>query len=363
MIISVCDFGVNMLVAFIAIVLTLLIVVGLHEMGHAMAARMFSVSIQRVAIGFGKPLWSWKSQSGIEWVIGRWLLGGYVQLLNTRIQSVPPELWPVCFDKKPVWVRCIILLSGGAVNVLVAWLSLTLYFSLGYSYYRPVIESVLPHGMVAEAGFEAKDTFVAFNQKETPSWEAVCLRLIASLGQHHVLVTVMDAKGQLKDRYLDLDKPLASGKSIWQGLGFDPDVQQKVWVSGVPLLKAITEAGKTLQDLWVFFLVMVKQIVMKRVPFILLLGPIGLIDSVIESFVQGLSAFSYFIASFSLAVGVVNLFPLPGLDGGSIVYALVEKIRGKAISVALELLLYRLAVIAFWVFFIQLLGNDLLRYV
>ena len=53
-----------MLVAFIAIVLTLLIVVGLHEMGHAMAARMFSVSIQRVAIGFGKPLWSWKSQSG-----------------------------------------------------------------------------------------------------------------------------------------------------------------------------------------------------------------------------------------------------------------------------------------------------------
>ncbi len=83
------------------------------------------------------------------------------------------------------------------------------------------------------------------------------------------------------------------------------------------------------------------------IPFAVLLGPIGLLAASAGSFMQGLAVFLYFIASLSLAVGLVNLFPIPGLDGGSIIYALVEKIRGKPVPIAWELLLHRLAMIIF----------------
>lgn len=72
--------------------------------------------------------------------------------------------------------------------------------------------------------------------------------------------------------------------------------------------------------------------------------------------------FLYFIASLSLTVGFVNLLPVPGLDGGSMVYVLLEKIRGKPISIAMEVLLHRLALILFMLIFVQLILNDLARY-
>ena len=76
---------------------------------------------------------------------------------------------------------------------------------------------------------------------------------------------------------------------------------------------------------------------------------------------QGVVVFIFFIASFSLAVAVVNLFPVPGLDGGSILYSIIEKIRGKPMSVALEVLIYQLMFIAFCLLLVHLVTNDLTR--
>jgi len=106
-----------------------------------------------------------------------------------------------------------------------------------------------------------------------------------------------------------------------------------------------------------------KQVLSGTVPFLLLLGPLGLLMTMVHSFLQGLAVFLYFIANLNLAVAIVNLLPLPGLDGGAIVYTCIEKIRGKPISVALEVLLHRLAMIALCVLFIQLIMNDVQRYV
>ena len=104
--------------SLLAIVLSLLIVVGLHEAGHAYAARIFNVNVTRISIGFGKPLFRWQGKNGCEWVWSLWPLGGYVRLLNTRIQPVSKKEITRCFDKKSVGARCLILLAGPAVNVV-----------------------------------------------------------------------------------------------------------------------------------------------------------------------------------------------------------------------------------------------------
>lgn len=104
-----------------------------------------------------------------------------------------------------------------------------------------------------------------------------------------------------------------------------------------------------------------KQLFSGLIPFSALLGPIGIFAASVASLTQGVVVFMFFIATLSLAVAVINLFPIPGLDGGSIVYALIEKIRGKPVSVAMELLLHRLVFIVFCVVLVHLLMNDLQR--
>lgn len=351
-----------MILALLSMIVTLILVVGLHEAGHAIAAVVFSVKIRRIAIGFGKPLLTITTHSGCEWVWGRWPLGGYVELLNSRIQPVHEKEYPVCFDKKPAWVRCIILLSGGSMNMVVAWIGLTLFHFIGYQQYLPYIKAVVPNSIAAQAGFKAGDSILAFDRSNTPSWQAVDIRLVASLGKTNVLVSVKHSDGKQKQLHLDLRQLSFVGDSLWQGIGIEPDVKQIENVPGESFGYAIRDAVHMMVELLGFFLVMLKQIIMGRIPVFLLLGPIEMFDVAVHSFMQGISVFAYFISSLSLAVGLINLFPIPGLDGGSIVYTLVEKVRGMPISIALEILLYRLALIVFCVLLVQLLMNDLHHY-
>ena len=355
-----------MILALIAIVLTLILVIGLHEAGHAIMAKLFGVRIQRIAIGFGKPLLSWKDKSGREWLWGIWPLGGYVQLLNSRIQPVDEKDLSFCFDKKPVWIRLIILVAGILANLLTAWLALTWMFMLGYQQNTPFIQQVIPQSIAAQAGFKAGDHFAEIAGQRTNSWQEVGMSLIMNLGKAGVPVSVSDEEGHSRKFNLDLsqwhykrqDSSLLAALGIVSG----PLKLHRQEVKGQTFLVASHQAVNKLVHLLTFFLVMLKQLITAVIPFAVLLGPLGLFEVSAGSFFQGIAVFLYFIASLNLAVGLVNLFPIPGLDGGPIVYTLVEKFRGKPVSVAFEILLHRLAIIIFAILLIQLLMNDLQRY-
>lgn len=352
-----------MIDGLLALVVTLMLVVGFHECGHALAARLLSVKIQRVAIGFGKPLWQRVSRSGLEWVWGRWPLGGYVSLLNTRIKPVDPPDVPRSFDHQAVWVRCLILLAGGVANGLLAWVGFAVFYALGHQESSAVIKTVIPQTLSATAGLVAGETLVAINAIPVRSWQTASMQLLAALGQSNVRVIVQTAQGHLLERTLDLSSPslFKRAQGFWRCIGLEPDGSRLHLIEGQPLTQAVLQAAETLVQWLFFFLIVIKQVLLARLPVFLLLGPMGLFEVAATSWIHGISVFSYFIASLSLAVGFVNLLPIPGLDGGSIGYALLEKIRGKPVSIALEVLLHRLATIALLVFLAQLLGNDLQR--
>jgi regulator of sigma E protease len=186
------------------------------------------------------------------------------------------------------------------------------------------------------------------------------------LGQKDLPMTVKNKAGTLRHTQLDLshwhykrqkDALLAS-----LGITLDTNKLQEEQVAGVPFLKANQLTFYKIRHLVAFFFLMLKQLFTGMLPLGLLLGPIGLFAAMAGSFMQGLSVFSYFIGTLSLAVAIVNLLPIPGLDGGSIAYALLEKVRGKPLSVAFEVLLHQLAFIAFCVLLAQLIINDLERF-
>ncbi len=354
-----------MFLAFLAIILTLVMVIGVHEYGHALAARIFKIGIKRISIGFGRPLIQSRSARGIEWVLAMWPLGGYVTLLNSRISSVSSKELSHCFDKQPVWVRIIVLLSGVLANIIVSWVALVFIYSVGLSYKVPLVKSVRPDSVAAQVGIVPGDLLISINDRVTPSWREVGMDLVIFWGGKVTLKLKPKGTTTSKDVVLDLSQiPLnTKEKNLLAYLGVVPELSSAEAIHPAPsFYDALAKATHTMGHLIEFFLMVLKQLFFGVIPFGLLLGPVGLFAMSITPLSKGIVAFSFFIASFSLAVAVINLFPVPGLDGGAIVYTLIEKVRGKPISVAVEVLIYRLVFIAFCVLLVQLLLNDLNRY-
>ncbi len=349
----------------LAVVWSLLLVVGLHEAGHAIAAYWLGVRIKSITIGFGKPLWAWQFR-GVEWVWALWPLGGSVDLLNTRIATVSPDLYTRCFDKKAIWVRIVILLSGVVANLITAWLAFVLIAMLGYKQLPPILATVTPASIAANAQLTPGDTVLAVAGHATTSWQKVGMQFIAHLGEKNIPLIIKHNNGALFSTSLDLSRWQYHAKetSLLTSMGITPNTSASniQYVEGISLWSASQQAGLQICEIFNFFISMLQKLLTGTLPFMLLLGPIGFFSAMMDSFFQGLVVFLSFIAHLSVSMIVINLLPIPGLDGGSIVYALIEKIRGKPVSTAFEVLLHRLIFIALSLVFIQLLLNDLHRY-
>ncbi|MFI4919284.1 MAG: M50 family metallopeptidase [Legionellales bacterium] len=354
-----------MLVAIAAVLSTLILVVGVHELGHAVVALLLGVTVKKISIGFGRPVIHWQSKGGCEWVWACWPLGGYVQLLNSRISPVEPQEYGRCFDKKPIWNRLVILTAGSFANLMLAWVAFVCVFLVGIGYKLPVIQSVVPHSIAAQAGFLVGDQLLAIEGHATRTWADVGMGLVEAWGNEHVHVRVKSQNHGVP-RLLQLNLSQiqfsAQNKSLMEPIGIMPHLAAPdVLLRASSLLAAMQQANQTIAQQLYFFLMMLKQLLFGVIPFATLLGPLGLFTASIASLMQGLVVFMYFIASLSLAVAVVNLAPIPGLDGGSILYAVLEKLRGKPVSIAMEVLIHRLLFIVLCLFLVQLLLNDLQR--
>jgi regulator of sigma E protease len=354
------------MLTFLAIVLSLLLVVGLHEAGHAITAYWCGVKIKRISIGFGQALIKWRDKNGVAWVWALWPFGGYVQLLNSRIEPVAKNQYQQSFDKKKFWQKILILASGAFVNILVAYIAYLWIHLAGYQQIKAEIAEVTPASVAEKAGFKTGDRFIAIHGVDTPSWQQVGMQLILVLGKTNVEVVVQQENGQQHTLLLNTGQWKYKGgkNALLGGVGIVPNISHttKEKIPPSPFLQACAQAYSQLISMGLFFILVLKQMILGAIPFAILVGPLGIFATMADSLHQGLIVFLHLIATLSISVAIINLLPIPGLDGGSILYAIVEKLRGKPVSVAMEILLYRLATIAFVLLLVQLLLNDLKRY-
>lgn len=356
----------QILIAFCAVIICLICVIGIHELGHFFAAKCFGVKTNKISLGFGKVLFSWQSKAGYKIDFCILPIGGRVNLLNNRVMPCSIKDYPYCFDKKPIWVRAIILMSGSVANFLLAFLALVLMLMISVKQHNVIIEQVIPNSNAAIAGLRSGDTITKISGHKIYFWRDVGQQIIMHLGQKKVPITMCSVDKVCHDSFINLDvwNKNNSDFSIFSVIGIKPLMNESAvtFVKGLAFLQAVYSAGVYFWELMIFFGVMIKQILVGNIPFAALLGPFKFFAAIIDSLRQGFSIFLYFIGSFSLAMGIANLLPIPTLDGGYILYGFLEKIRGKPLTVAMELLIYRLVTIAFFVFFVQLIVNDLHYY-
>ncbi|MCG9762700.1 sigma E protease regulator RseP [Vibrio alginolyticus] len=210
----------------ISFIVALGILVAVHEFGHFWVARRCGVKVEKFSIGFGKSIWSKVGKDGTEYSISMIPLGGYVKMVDSRVDEVPEHEKHLAFDKKPLWKRTSIVAAGPIFNFLFAIFAYWLVFLIGIPAVKPVIGEVTPNSIVAVAGIESGMELKSISGIKTPDWESVNMGLISHIGDDLMTVTLTSANevGSEVTKTLDLRewKFDPETQSAMQSLGFTP---------------------------------------------------------------------------------------------------------------------------------------------
>ena len=424
---------IEILISVMALLVTLGILVTIHEFGHFWVARRCGVKVLKFSIGFGKAIKTWTGKDGCEYIIAPIPLGGYVKMLgqedttvvdSSRLSASQRECSFAC---KPLWQKTAIVAAGPIANFLLAifvfWL---INISYGVSGIAPVVNSVIEGSIAEIAGLRAGDEILAVDGEETIIWQQVTLQLLARLGETGEITLTVDPADSSRTRELQLpinawmgsetapnpvgdlgiiqfeipadiagivpggaaeaanlqegDEVISvDGRSIrgwthWveiiraspeltlnvvvQRAGINTDllmtpetatlddgtvigsigayVQETTLAELLPpemqrqvdynVLSAIQPALAETWNKSIFVLDSVKKMVVGLISVKNINGPITIAQVAGETATYGLDVYLGFLALLSISLGVLNLLPIPVLDGGHLLYYAIEAV-------------------------------------
>lgn len=356
----------NTLISFI-IVLGILIFV--HEFGHFICAKMFRVKVLKFSLGFGPTLVG-KQIGETEYVISAFPLGGYVKMYGENPNDeVEENLIARSFAHKPVWQRFLIVASGPVFNLFFAvFLYFLIYsiFGLPQTFFSTKIAAVAANTPAEAVGLKKDDVIIAIDGQKTEKWgdivelignsEGKPVTLAVKRGDETVETLATPEKKEEKNIF---GEPLGSKRYV---LGIERTneiveiIYEKVSVYGAFKWGVL----KTWDLIYLTFITLLK-IFQRVVPASELGGPILIAQLAGQQMKAGLLYFTNFMAFISIQLGILNLLPVPILDGGHLVFFSVEALRGKPLSMKTQEMwqqvgLVLLISLMFFVFY-----NDLVR--
>jgi len=217
---------------FASFIIALGILVAVHEFGHFWVARRCGVRVEKFSIGFGKSIWSKVGKDGTEYSISVIPLGGYVKMLDGRVDDVSEADQEFAFDKKPLWKRSAIVAAGPVFNFLFAIVAYWLVFMIGVPAVKPVVGQVTPYSIAAEAGLESGMELKSVSGVKTADWESVNMGLISHIGDERLTMTVAPADG------VGIEQTITFDLTKWN---FDPEQQSAMSALGfVPFTPEIS---------------------------------------------------------------------------------------------------------------------------
>ena len=329
-----------MVTSILAAIVVLGLLVTVHELGHFLAAKRLGVGVIRFSVGFGPVLFS-RTVAGTEYALSAIPLGGYVKMIGEAEDGLQggeedPEQAPAIaatrddsFADKPAWVKATILFAGPGFNLLFAWMLYSLLFATGVPVLTSVVGEVKEGMPAAAAGLVAGDRVVAVDGKPVREWDEFATAIRASEGRP-VELRVQAADGDEAERTLRIQPEAMEGKTIFG----EP---MPTWVIGVAAAgQVVTERSGLLASIGNGFTKTVETCRLLLVTFVKLFqrvvpassvgGPIMILQAAGQQAEQGIQALVAFMALLSINLGIVNLLPIPVLDGGQLMFLGIEAV-------------------------------------
>lgn len=351
------------------IALTLLIF--FHELGHYWVARRNGVRIDVFSIGFGPELFGWNDNAGTRWKISAVPLGGYVKMFGEGMaeddegndRELTPEEKAVSFSHKRIGQRSAIVLAGPVANFILAFvLYVVVFMAFGApSAPHAAVGEVFKGSAAEEAGFQSGDTIVSIDGTAVSLFGDLQRIVVASPDK--TLTFVIKRNGtEMMLRATPHAVKLSDG-SIGGQLGVRPDPMQVVYTPQGPgdavVLAAeqtVAVTGRILSAVGSMFTSSEARSQLGGLPRIAEMAG----DSAAGGYFS--VGFLIFMAALSVNLGVLNLFPVPMLDGGHLVFYLIEAVRGRPLGERAQEYGFRIGLTLVLVLMLYAHWNDLVHF-
>lgn len=345
----------------IAFVVVLGVLVFVHELGHYLAARWRGVHVEAFSIGFGRAIASWRDRQGTVWKLAWLPLGGYVKLHGQeRPEDVGDDVkarWLPgrTFHEKSVLSRAIVVAAGPIANfLLAAVLFAVLFGTVGRPVSVPVIGEVVADGAAAKAGLRSGDRIQSIDGTEVSRFEDIQRIVSANPDQSLSLRILRDGQQQTV-------AVVAGGRDAGQG--------RRVGLLGVRgggtefttlgPLQAVSAGIVQTWDVTTQTIAGLGQMISGARTTEELGGPLRIAQLSGQVAQLGVASLISFIAVLSVNLGLINLFPIPILDGGHLLFYLAEAVRGRPLPPRAQEYGYRAGFAVLAALFVFATWNDL----
>lgn len=373
-----------MLTTIIAAVVVLGGLIFFHELGHFLVARLFGMGVDTFSLGFGPKLLVYKTGK-TSYALSLIPLGGYVALAGENDDGGLPEGFTEdeCFSSRPAWQRMLVVLAGPVFNIVLAWsLCWIMTAGWGMGILLPQVGSVVPDGPAAQAGVLPGDSVLRINGAEISEWQHLADAASRSRGTpllltisrpagggaagggiHSSMSGILDKKAQILQ--IRVTPKLLIRKSL-----FGED--EKAWMLGVGasgnvrhvrlnVLDAAKEGWRQTLNLLDLTWKSVVKLAQRVIPFDQVGGPIMIAQMVGQQAEQGIVGLLGLAALISINLGVLNLLPIPVLDGGQILFFFIEMIIRRPVPAPIQIWGMRFGLACLITLMVLATYNDIIR--
>jgi regulator of sigma E protease len=325
-------------------IITLLVFV--HEAGHFLAARWCGVRVEVFSIGFGPELFGWNDRHQTRWKFSLLPLGGYVKMFgdstaastpdSDNIEKMSPEERAVSFHGKNLRQKALIVVAGPAANFLFAWVLLTLMFVfIGQTITKPIVSEVVAGSAAEQAGFQVGDEILSVNGRRLLRFQDLQRSVQIGLGEP-LAIEYRRGDQVLNQTVNPVVKEITDRFGAKQYIGMLGVKANGVEVVPVALIDAAPQAVVEIYDLSVSTLKAIGQIIRGARSAEDLGGPLRIAQMSGDYAAVNLDQMLYFLVLLSCNLGLINLLPLPALDGGHLFFYIIEGLRGRPLALKIQ---------------------------
>ena len=330
-------------------ILILGILVFVHEFGHFITAKKSGVFIHEFSIGMGPAIKTWKGKDGIDYSLRAFPIGGYVQMAGEIYEDDDTDTVPkdqfMC--NKKWWQRLIILCAGVFNNFLLAIVFLFVIALIwGAPSLKPSIYKVIPNSSVAAtqvkqinsegkevvvSGIMDGDVITKINGKKVKTWDKAQLLLIMKDKDGKYDITVKHENGKEESFQIEKTKFKDEEGKEMEGFGFEMKSEvNKGFIASVKY--AFEKFVAISEQMWMTL----GGLFSGKISLNSLSGPVGIYTVVGETRKAGIANVIFLTAYLSINLGIINILPIPALDGGHVLFLLIEMITRKKVNKQIE---------------------------